>query len=156
LRYYRKWVSVEEEDEVSKKIGGIKWPVCIGPQSFIDRLKETYGSQAISKDIPSSRELLPDTSRILDMVCKSYGVLPSDIIKMRRGRANEARNVAIYLTRKLRRDTLKEIGSHYQITNDSTVSSVIDRMKRKLAKDRKLRLRLDKLEQSFIKSHERT
>ncbi len=67
LRNYKNWLSVEEEDEVSKKIGGIKWPVCLGPQAFIDRIKETYGSQKINKDIPSSRELLPDTKRILEM-----------------------------------------------------------------------------------------
>lgn len=45
LRYYNKWVLIEEEDEVSKKISGKKWPVCLGPKSFIDRIKETYGSQ---------------------------------------------------------------------------------------------------------------
>jgi hypothetical protein len=31
LRHYRKWVSVADEDEVSQKISGKKWPVCIGP-----------------------------------------------------------------------------------------------------------------------------
>ena len=69
---------------------------------------------------------------------------------------NEARNVAIYLTKKLRRDTLKEADKHFKIDNDSTVSSVIGRMKRKLAGDRKLRIRLYKLEKSILKSQERT
>lgn len=64
--------------------------------------------------------------------------------------------MGIYLTRKLRRDTLKEIGSHFQIDNDSTVSSVIERMKKKLAGDRKLHNGLDKLEESILKSQERT
>lgn len=130
LRYYKKWVLVEEEDEVSKKISGKKWPVCLGPKSFIDRIKETYGSQKINMDIPLSRELLPDRSRILEVVCESYDVAVPDILKKRRGRKNEARNVGIYLTRKLRRDTLKEIGFYFQIDNDSTVSSVIERMKK--------------------------
>jgi chromosomal replication initiation ATPase DnaA len=62
--------------------------------------------------------------------------------------------VAIYLTRKLRRDTLKEIGRHFQIDNDSTVSRVIECMKKKLAGDRKMRLRLEKLEKSIKKSQE--
>ena len=51
----------------------------------------------------------------------------------------------IYLTRKLRRDTLKEIGEQFEIFNESTVSSVIERMKKKLAGDRKFALRLDQL-----------
>jgi putative transposase len=106
--------------------------------------------------MPSSRELLPDTSRIVEVVCESYEMAVSDILKKRRGRENEARNVAIYLTRKLRGDFLKDIGYHFQIDNDSTVSSVIERMRKKLAGDRKLRLRLDKLEASILKSQERT
>ena len=57
LRHYRKWVSVEEDDEVSQKISGVRWPVCLGPQTFIDRIKEKYGSGIINKEIPSSREL---------------------------------------------------------------------------------------------------
>jgi len=130
LRYYRKWVSVEAEDEASKKISGKKWPICLGTKAFIDRLKETYGKQKINKDVPSSRALLPDTTRILEVVCKSYDMEATDILKMRRGKMNEARNVAIYLTRKLRRDTLKEIGEQYTIDNDSTVSSVIERIKK--------------------------
>jgi chromosomal replication initiation ATPase DnaA len=63
--------------------------------------------------MPSSRELLPDKYRILEAVCEFYDVTPPDLLKKRRGRTNEARNVAIYLTRKLRRNTLKEIGRHF-------------------------------------------
>ncbi len=152
LRYYRKWVSVEEKDKVSEKIRGKKWPACLGPQTFIDRIKEIYGAEKINRDVPSSRELLPDKHRILEVVCESYDMAVSDILKMRRGKMNEARNVAIYLTRRLRLDTLKEIGAQFGIDNDSTVSSVMERMKKKLAVDRKFSLRLDKIAESFTKS----
>ncbi len=152
LRHYRKWVSDEAEDEASKKISGKKWPICLGPKAFIDRLKEAYGKEKINKDVPSSRGLLPDTTQILEAVCKSYDMEATDILKMRRGKKNEARNVAIYLTRKLRRDTLKEIGEQFNIDNDSTVSSVIERMKKRLAQDRKLSTRLDKMAKLIAKS----
>ena len=144
MRHYKKWVSVEETDEVSEIISGKKWPVCLGPQLFIDRIKETYGAEKINKDVPSSRELLPDKSRILEEVCKAYDTRPSEILKMRRGKMNEARNVAIYLTRKLRRDTLKEIGSQFDIVNDSTVSSVMERMRRRFAEDRSFSRKVEK------------
>ena len=58
----------------------------------------------------------------------------------------------IYLTRKLRRDTLKEIGAQFGIDNESTVSSVMERMKNKLAGDRKFVLRLHKIAESITKS----
>lgn len=58
----------------------------------------------------------------------------------------------MYLTRKPRRDTLKEIGEQFEIGNDSTVRSVIERMKKKLAGDRKFALRLDQLVETIVKS----
>ena len=86
------------------------------------------------------------------MVCKSYDAAVADFFKKRRGKINEARDVAIYLTRKLRRDTLKEIGEQFEIRNESTVSSVIERMKKKLAGDRKFALQLDQLAESTVTS----
>jgi putative transposase len=151
LRYYRKWVSVEEKDKVTETFNRKKWPLCLGPQSFVARIKETYGTAKTHKAVPSSRKLLPDNHRILEVVCKSYDVTASDILKMRRGKMNEARNVAIYLTRRLRRDTFKDIGAQFGIGNDSTVSSVMERMKRKLAGDRKFSLRLDNIAESISK-----
>ncbi len=106
-------MSVEEKDKVSEKISGKKWPACLGSQTFIDRIKETYGAEKINRDVPSSRELLPDKHRILEVVCKSYDIAASDILKMRRGKMNEARNVAIYLTRRLRAHA--KITSHFGI-----------------------------------------
>ena len=52
--------------------------------------------------------------------------------------------------------TLRKIGFHFEIDNDSTVGSVIERMRKKLAGDRKLRIRLDKLEASILRGQERT
>ena len=112
--------------------------MCIGSRAFIDRIKEKYGTGKINKEIPSSRELLPDANRILDEVCTFYGITTSDIIKKRRGRSNDARNAAIYLTRKLRMDTFQQIGKQYEIDNDRTVRSVFERMKKRLNKDQNL------------------
>ena len=149
LRNYKKRVSVDEEGEVAKKISGKKWPVCLGPQSFIDLIKKTCGAEKINKDMPSMLGLLPDKSQILEAVCKAYDTRSLEILKMRRGKMNEARNVAIYLTRKLRRDTLKEIGVQFDIDNDSTVSSVMERMKKRLSGDRKFLRWVDKIAESI-------
>jgi hypothetical protein len=146
LRYYRKWVAIEEEDEVSQKINGKKWPVCLGPQTFIDQIKERYGKGKLNSDVQRSRELLPDSARIIKEVCRDYDTTIAEVRKMRRGKRNEARNVAIYLTRKIRRETLSEIGLQFNIENDSTVSSVLERVKKKLKNDRKFSHRLKSIE----------
>jgi len=79
-----------------------------------------------------------------------------EIIKTRRGRRNEAGNAAIYLTRKLRLDTFKNIGEQYGIDNDRTVRSVFERMKKRLTEDRDLALQMEKLKDSIKKSQEWT
>ena len=132
MRCYREWVSVAEEDAVGKAISGVKWPICLGPQEYIDRMKEKYGSKKIHKEIPSSRDLLPATNRIIESVCRFYGVSHEEILKKRRGKNNGARNAAIYLTRRLRMDTFKKIGEQYEIDNERTVRSVCERMKKRL------------------------
>jgi chromosomal replication initiation ATPase DnaA len=149
-------VSVEEEGEVGQKISGVKWPVCIGPQAFMDLIKEKYGSTKINKEIPSSRELLPDLKRIIDTVCRFYGVRNDEITKKCRGKKNEARNVAIYLTRKLRMDTFREIGEQYGIDNDRTVRSVCVRMSKSLREDKELAEKMKRLKGMLKKSQEWT
>jgi len=156
LRYYKKWVAEDTEDEISQKIGGVKWPVCFGSQAFVDRIKEKYGAGKLDKEVPSSRELLPNVTLIIETVCSFFDVSDSEIFKSRRGKTNEARNAAIYLTRKLRRDTLKDIGARFEIHNERTVRSVVERMRIQLRKDRDLVRQLDKLTEFINKGQKST
>jgi chromosomal replication initiation ATPase DnaA len=71
-------------------------------------------------------------------------------------RANEARSAAIYLTRKLRMDTFKEIGDQYGIDNDRTVRSIFERMRGRLNEDIDLARRMEKLQDSIKKGQEWT
>jgi chromosomal replication initiation ATPase DnaA len=102
--------------------------------------------------IDTDSYLLQDKKQILDEVCKVYDTTAEEVIKMRRGKMNEARNVAIYMTRVLRGDTLREIGQQFDIDNDSTVSSVMERVKKRLDKDQKFYRRLDGISKLIQKS----
>lgn len=68
-----------------------------------------------------------------------------DLVRSKRGYFNEPRNVAIYLTRRLRGDTLKVAGESFGITKNSTVSSSINRVKLEMKKDKAVSLRVEKL-----------
>jgi len=72
------------------------------------------------------------------------------------GRLRWKRNVAIYLTRKLRGDTLQEIGVGFGIDRYSTVSRVVERMEELVKKDEKIRTRIGHLTSIIIKSQELT
>jgi hypothetical protein len=49
-------------------------------------LVNRLGAYKMNKEISSSRELLPDIKRILDEVCRSYGVEDTENFKMQRGK----------------------------------------------------------------------
>ena len=66
-----------------------------------------------------------------------YNVDIKSLYGIHRGVTNDARNAAIYLTRLLRRDTLKEIGKGFRIYNYSSVSSIIEKMKADVVRNKK-------------------
>ena len=58
---------------------------------------------------------------------------------------NEPRNVAIYLIRRLRGESLKRIGREFHITKYRSVSSVIERMEALVSTNRRVKERVEEL-----------
>ena len=81
----------------------------------------------------------------IKVVCEAYDIGRDELLKSRRGRFNEARNVAIYLTRELRRATLDDICGPFRMGRYSSVSSAIGRLKVQRARDRRLEKRVQKI-----------
>ena len=74
----------------------------------------------------------------------------------KRGLLNEPRNVAIYLNRRLRGGSLKQIAEQFQVKKYSSVRSVIERMKAAIENVRRLRSRIEYLVSAPSKSQEQT
>jgi len=72
--------------------------------------------------------------------------------KSKRGIFNEPRNVAIYLTMRLRGDELSEICKEFHMKRYCSASSAIERIKTQISKGRLLRERIEKLRLILIKS----
>ena len=100
--------------------------------------------------------LAPEVDSIINAVCKFYNVSRDELHRSRRGRFNEPRNVAIFLNRKLRRDSLKEIGREFQMEKYSSISSIIERMKKQMLTDSTLKRRVNRVADRASKSQERT
>ena len=58
------------------------------------------------------------------------------------------------MPRKLRHDSLKEIGRQFHMEKYSSISSMIERMKRQMLVDRNLKERVDRVVDGAIKSQE--
>jgi len=156
LKAYKEYMNRESEERIIRLFSRKRWPAFLGSERFLVGLKERFFPKKVHGEVPQSKELSPDRDAILAAVSEYYRVQREDLLHTKRGFFNEGRNVAIYLTRKLRGDTLQEIGAGFRIDRYSTVSSVVERMKAWVKNDEKIRTRVDHLTAIITKSQEQT
>ena len=72
---------------------------------------------------------------------KGQDVFP---LKSRRGVENEARDIAICMLRVIRGEPLAKIGQEFNLNNYSSVSSAVNRVRKKL-ESRKFKMHYDKI-----------
>jgi len=155
LQTYRRFISTDDDD-LSDLLDRKRWPTLIGPKSFLDWAKITFRDLKSTGEITQGKDLYVDTSTILSFVCSFYDVDYNELLSTKRGLFNEPRSAAIYLMRRLRRDSLSEIGEVFQVEKYSTISSSIQRLKVRLRNDTAMKNRIDKLEVSIYKSQGQT
>jgi putative transposase len=156
IEAYRKFVAREDSRELAQLFSRKRWPVFLGSEKFMARVKGRFFSKKVDSDVPQRKELAPGLDRVLELVSRGFGVKERDLFHSRRGQENEARNVAIYLARKLRGDRLKEIGAAFKIGQYSTVSSIVERMKVRIGRDESLRKKVNDLISIINMSQEQT
>ena len=155
-RKYREFVSKVDSEEIERIFKGKKLPSLIGSARFIDWIKEKYFNHKGHSEVPESKILAPDKEIIKGLVCERYGIGEDELYKSKRGVFNEPRNVAVYLIRVLRCEGLEEIGRDFDMTRYSSVSSVIERVKNQILKDRKFKKRLDAFRAELTKGQTKT
>ena len=156
LKGYKSFVSKKTSEEINRIFGSRKWPSVIGKESFINWVKNTFLIQKRHIEVPESKSLAPDSEKIKGEVCREYDINKEDLLISKRGMTNEPRNIAIYLMRHLMGRKLEEIGREFGINNYSSVSTIIERTKKKATHDRKLRKRIEKLKIDLKVSQEQT
>ncbi|MCP4634014.1 MAG: transposase [candidate division Zixibacteria bacterium] len=153
---YRHFVNVEEDGEIENILERKKWPPVMGPKEFVDRVKDKYYTLKIDDEVPESKRLAPEVEEIMGVVSAFYKVNTDDILHSQRGVINEPRNVTVYLIRMLRHDSLKQIGAILKLEKYSSISSIIERMKKQIREDPTLKKKIEKLTQKITKSQEQT
>ena len=94
----------------------------------MEKIKGRFLENKGDEDILESRRLAPGGKRIRAEVCEFYRVEEGCSLASRRAIFNEPRNMAIYLTRRLRGVTLKEASEALQIVKCGTVRDVLRRI----------------------------
>ena len=142
IRLYKKFVEQETPEKINNIYKRKNLPAIIGKKAFIDRVKEKFFTESKFEEIPETKKISPDTEKIKQAICKEYNIKEQDLYYSRRGYLNEPRNVAIYLVRRLRNDTLNHVGDEFRISKYSTVSSIVEKVKRDMGLDKSFKKRL--------------
>jgi len=93
--------------------------------------------------------LAPGIQEIKKAVCDVYKINEENLCGLRRGRTNEPRNVAVYLSRTLGGEKLERIGEEFAIAGYSTVSSILRKVNGQMLRDKKLRKQIKKIEKNL-------
>ncbi len=99
IRRYRQFMKEEDSEEIKSLFTKINMPSIWGRDEFIEWAKETFFKEKRNQEVPESKALAPDIDKIIKKVSNFYEVEESELIYLRRGRENEARDVAIFLIR---------------------------------------------------------
>jgi len=150
LKAYRRFLAMEDSEEVVGMFDRKKWPVYFGDEAFGKGLKDRYFEQKRDFQVPESATLAPTLGAIKKAVCSYYVTDESELLRSRRGRFNEPRSMALYLARTLRRDGLKDIGAEFGLHGYSSVSSVLQGMAKQIQKDSELRKRFEEIKKGLF------
>ena len=75
----------------------------------------------------------------MNVVSEFYGISKAHLYLFKRGYFNEPRNVAVYLARRLRCDTLTQVCEDFSINKYSSVISIMGRKEQRMSRDKKLK-----------------
>jgi putative transposase len=153
-RQYRQYMAQDDSEEIERVFSLKKLPAVLGSKHFLQSIKDTFFGEKFHQEVPESRSLAPSSSEILRVVCEEYGTSEDDLLITRRGETNEARNVAIFLLRTIRGETLPSIATMFGISTYSTVSSVLVRFQSRLKEEEALQNEVKSLKKKLLVSQE--
>lgn len=145
VKEYKEFIRHEESKEIIDFFSKKNTPSMLGSEKFTNWVKDNFNNILFREEIPETKELIPSIEKLKLSVSKAYKVNPTVLCGVKRGFTNEPRNVAIFLARRLRRDSLKTIEKEFNISNYSTVSTIIELMKTNLDRNKMLKKRVNNI-----------
>ena len=151
IQIYKQFMAQEQDEDLVRVLDGKNPPSMLGSEAFISRIKDRFFKKKKDKEVPASKELAPDLDTIISEVSRYYKVRPTKIKAVRRGTENEPRDVAMYLIRSMRGESLIRVGEKFGLNQYSSVSSAVTRVKVKLQRDKKFKDCLEHIERNILK-----
>jgi len=117
----------------------------LGSEGFIERIRQPGAAVAREYARYERRVVHTGPERVVGEVARQYKVTREEIFRGERGKQNEARKVAMYLVKQCCDRTLPEIAEYFGLGSYSAVSWSCRQIATKMAKEKKLSDRIEKI-----------
>jgi len=123
------------ENPFEKAVGGL----IIGEQGFVEMIRERFLDRREDNELPQIRKLKPRPT-IWEIVEKTSQVMNinSEVLKRKGRHNNEARWIAIYVSRKLSGEKVSSIGRWFGGVSGASISYICQKVEDKIRKNRRL------------------
>jgi REP element-mobilizing transposase RayT len=156
IQIYKQFMAQKQDEDLVRVLDGKHPPSMLGSEKFISWIKDRFFKKKIDQEVPASKQLAPDLDTIISEVSRYYKIKTTTLKAVRRGIESEPRDVAMYLIRSMRSEPLLRVGAGFGLNRYSSVSSAVMRVKTKLQKDKKLKDRLEHIENKILKGQTKT
>jgi REP element-mobilizing transposase RayT len=117
----------------------------LGSEEFIERIRQR-GAVGMREHARYERRVVQTApERVIEEVARQYKVAREEIFRGIRGRENEARKVAMYVVKRCCDRTLAEMAEYFKVGNYSAVGWSCRAIESKMAREKKLRDRIEKI-----------
>ena len=129
-----------EQGVAENPLREMKFGAVLGSRQFVEWFQEKVKAKRDDREVSQLAKAKPRVSlaAISELVAERYAV-SEEVVRCRDRKLNEARDVAIYLSRQRSGCPLREIGAHFGGIRPSAVSLAHKRIEEKLRKNRRLR-----------------
>jgi putative transposase len=115
----------------------------LGSRDFIDQIKKGFFRSLVHPEIPDAKKLAKEARAIIQIVSNHFEISQEKLFVHKRARDNTPRDIAMYLIRMETSKPLAEIGELFHMDKYGSVSSCINRIKRRMAEDKHLNQTLE-------------
>lgn len=139
------------EEALVKFYSSKKLAPLLGSNDFINKIRERRASFSEEHTRYETVALRPRVSSVLRDIAKLYHVSEETLLHGKRGRRNEARQVAMYLVRELCNKSLHTIAELFSLGSYGGVGAACSVIEKQLTVDRGLRRRIEQIRKMVSK-----
>lgn len=148
-REFHEFVLSGNEEAFLKFYSGKRRSPVLGDEDFMSWVKERELSVSGEHVGYETRIFRPSGSLVIKAVAGIYEVTERNLFKGRRGKRNEARQVAMYMIRELCDSTLKEVAEIFSLGSYGSAGRACSLIERRAKSDMTLRRRIENIREMF-------